>query len=676
MDEAPSMTIFASKKEAEPPLKKARTSPPPNKVIEKPVVTKPETGTKSKTAILPPLLSPMLPRTIEEELAKFSKLSALAPGKMEHKKSASVTSTTSNKQSISSQISSPSAPRGLKPTKHDTTKSESNSSTVKLATSINVTKQQELSGRFGTSTSQHMNHSVGDNLAKVNGITDAVTQFEDVGSGARKSPAILPKAASSSRVDEVETRSKLVKLKIPKARRKNVSRILQMKPSPKKMDAVSGPDRKETAATSESNLSKKDNVSNLDSDRQKERTKTNEESGKFQNGRKAILQSERQEHKKPNEKRRRVEDNPKTVEPPSKRQKPPTGLDLHQKSCTPVPPAFKSPALSQHGSAQKPQVSTPKRDIKSAAMRRMESGEGEAKTPQGLGRVETPVAPNSAEKANREGRSASNTSSITSSISGAIESASAWKAEQNRFLKLGRTLKHDADAIFRVPGMAFDKHAIAMAVETILSYMIAFTASDESSRMGGRDRDTGGWPSLLGYIKYVKAATLHHVHMHGLCLQLEGVVRNEILFMDMKRLDTENPPVGPAEEIKPPTPGTEHDGAPHEGAAKAIRHRKDYIEFKTKLIENARLAQAVWTEGAFELSVEDLQRSFPDTWTNNARAPVVRSKEKLMLGKYGGEYYLPLSSVSTGLEAARAGWSLLGEWCKKENVEWEGMLGL
>jgi len=31
--------------------------------------------------------------------------------------------------------------------------------------------------------------------------------------------------------------------------------------------------------------------------------------------------------------------------------------------------------------------------------------------------------------------------------------------------------------------------------------------------------------------------------------------------------------------------------------------------------------------------------------------------------------------MTTGIEAVRAGWNLLGEWCRKEKVQWEGKMG-
>ncbi len=57
--------------------------------------------------------------------------------------------------------------------------------------------------------------------------------------------------------------------------------------------------------------------------------------------------------------------------------------------------------------------------------------------------------------------------------------------------------------------------------------------------------------------------------------------------------------------------------------------------------------------------------------------PVV-GRVKLEPGAYSGEFYLPLSGggVSSAVEAVRVGWAVLGEWCDREGVTWEGRLGL
>ena len=281
-----------------------------------------------------------------------------------------------------------------------------------------------------------------------------------------------------------------------------------MKPRPKKADPGSITRREDREETSKDKLS----TSDKDRDRPRQDRDNYKSTAEMKKDRSETLAKQTNGAKDGNadrskavEKRRRSGDDGEAVELASKRPKPPAGLDLTQKPRTPAPSAFKSPALSQQGSAQKSHVSTPMRDVKGVAMRRIESGEGDAKTPQG--RVGTPTAPGSAEKINRNGRSASTTSSATTnSLSIWAEEASAWKAEHKKYLDLGRTLKHDADPLINPkdhhPKVEPKAHKLgaAIAIETVLSYMLAFTANDETMRLYRTPRDIKGWDSLLPYI--------------------------------------------------------------------------------------------------------------------------------------------------------------------------------
>ena len=476
---------------------------------------------------------------------------------------------------------------------------------------------------------------------------------------------------------ESTPKSKILKFKFSK-RRKDLQRLLQFLPRAKKPEHSINLSKDDVQDTVKSREKQKDQHKKVDKDRSHHNTEKPTSASKIHED---STTNPALKPAKPAEKRRRTDDDARPPEPQTKRQKP-ANLDLTRKPQTPVPAPFRSPALSQHNSAQKPQVSTPMREVKSIASRYIDSLDMDVKTPQATGRNGTPLAPNSVEKANRDGRSTSNTSSITSPVSGRSEDVGVWRAEQKRFTDLGRVLKHVADDLFKnkdKPGydkLQVEKRAIATAVETVLCYILAFTAADNASRLSRKPRDETAWRTLLPYISYVKSVTGGYTLLHGLCLQIEAVCRNVIQALDMVRLEHQTLPPALPEESKAPTPDANHEGGRLDPAAEAAQARKDYIDFKSKLVENARLAQQLWVEGAFELSVDDLQQSFPNSWKRKSRAPLVKSKEKLTIGSLGGDYYLPLSSVSTGVEAARAGWSLLCEWCKKEDIKWEGRLGL
>ena len=688
-----------------PPAKKARPSPPPPSIT----TDKPKSQQTKMSLALPPLLSPTLPPSIEEELSKLPKSSLHLNGHPGHKKTDSTTSSSSEKKPSSSQKLSSPTTHDARPSQKDKSiapynkpgnKSSSAASATPTKTTHHSSKLAEHSkGSYDTkqrtstsNTAERANKSIGNAGANSSQRSD---------SNARKEPATPLTAAPNA-----DKESKILRLKIPKSRRNDFRRILHMKPRPKKADLGSIARREDREESFKDKLLEKDRMSTSDKDRDRHRQdrdsvkdigemrKDHAEDPAKQLSREKDITTDRT---KPVEKRRRSDDDGEAVEPANKRQKsPPVALDLTQKPRTPIPPPFKSPALSQHGSAQKSHVSTPMRDIKGVAMRRIESGEGDARTPQG--RVGTPTAPGSAEKVGRNGRSASNTSSATtSSLPGKAEEALAWRAENKKYSELGRTLKHDADAFFNPKDNHAkvepedEKRGVAIAIETVLSYMLAFTASDEGSRAARKPRDITAWQSLLPYLQFIKPRIRRFSILYGLCLQLEAICRETIHTFNLERLDRDPLPTAAADGTRVPTPGTDVDTAASEAAAKATQYR-NYMDFKTQAIDNSRKAQKLWAEGTFKLSVATLQQSFPATWEAKAKVPLAwtpeavtettteatteRPAERLVPGKWAGEFYLPLSCSSLAIEGVRAGWSLLGEWCEREGVKWEGKLRL
>lgn len=640
-----------------PPLKKLRVSPPPPPSISK------DTTVKSSTQglALPRLLSPTLPECVEEELSRVLATPSSKGGTTGHRKNAS-TSTPSNTQSSSRQTSSPGITQA-KAAKDTVTAVNKPQTKGKVPASGNAIKSEIPRHSSDTKAHQSAKKDREEPSAAVRGV--AKGSSTGTVNSARKEPMTVAK-------DKSPKVSKMVRLKVPRKLQKDVGRILRIQPRAKKAEASSVTpkgDRKDEKVQSDG----------LPVDLKSEMEKQKVPSKHHEETTSRLGQSTNKPNK-PFEKRKRVEEDTNGHVSHNKRQKLPGSLDLSQKSSTPIPPPFKSPALSQHNAAQKARGTTPSRDIKSVASRNMEVPGTDVKTPQGQVRNGTPLAPSSVERANKERRSASDTSSITRPASGGtMEEVNAWRAEQKKLSDLGRTLKHDADDIFGSKDKSMqddprvEKRGIATAIETVLCFILAFTAADEASTMSSKMCDATAWQNLIQYINFVKSKTMSYTLLHGLTLQLEAVVRNRIWTLDMERSERQPLPSNLFEQSKV-TPAD--DIAGQEAAAKDREIVKDYHELQKKMARNVHIARKLWVEGAYELSVDDFQQSFPVSWKRKSRAPLVHSKEKLTVGSLGGEFYLPLSSISSGIEAARAGWSILGEWCQKEDINWKGKLDL
>ncbi|KAL8773900.1 MAG: hypothetical protein Q9209_001330 [Squamulea sp. 1 TL-2023] len=471
-----------------------------------------------------------------------------------------------------------------------------------------------------------------------NGTADG---FSNRSAGENKQNGTNRSAGASVNKDSLKAQNRLlVVLKIPKALRKNCQRILQLQPRPKKILAagqLSGSstlqersrDRPTSNGHDSQQMRKQQAINGVDSRR------INNNSGKPEvvaNG---------------PEKRRQGD----ADVPPSKRQKP-SGIELSRPQ-TPVVSALRSPSIPQRNSAHKSQLSTPKADRKSTAMDRIRSSEGDVKTPQGSTRSSTPVASSSRERShNQEGRSSSNVSAA--SINGHAkkdEEASIYKAEFTKYADLALSLKREADSLAKLPDGQINtdstlrRQGLAKAIETALCYMLAFTIKDEPSRMKKVPGDRAAWASLLPYFKFLNNITrdTESSQLQGLLYQLEGVCRETILEGDYERF--------------------ERDALTDETLPKQVA-------------ENSRLAHQAWIHGTKLLTHDDFRQNFPKTWAQRSKVSG-DSSGKLVPGCYGeGSYFLPLSTTSSNIEAVRAGWSFLEEWCKKEGVKWDGKIGL
>ena len=635
----------------EQPQKKLRTSPPPQ------AQSKPEfQPTNVVVPKLPKLLSPTLPTTVEEVLAKLPDSSKPEAGALQSVKNTTVTSSTSSKALIPHQPSSSqlSQDNQSKPgPSSDVRKDTPTSKTVPDNASVNKAKvlstQTQLSSRDVTKDAH-------DKIPQVNGA--ATTHLTVSASQNSRKEHVSSISSSASTTNPEARKSKIVIFKFRKSLQKDFARLVKVSESKTRPDQTQPPKGASKALVAEAKKLERNTTakSNKDSSQgQPDKRSATEHQAKPlrpETG-KSIVEGSRSTGK-----HARTEDDQDAHRGLSKRQKQTSTGDLPQKPSTPIPPSFKSPSVSAHGSSQKVQENN-----KAMYSRRLEAGEVDVKTPQGSTRAGTPTAPHSIDKANRDGRSASNTS-IVSALSNKSDEMNAWKVERTKYMRLGRDLKHDADALFRLcegnDDAQLEKQAIATGIETILCFMLGYALVDEvQGRSSRKIIDTANWTTIFGFLHRVKVKASGHTLLHGLCRQLEAVCLSIITASDLERLAQAELPNATALD-----------------AEKAKADNADYMKLKSKIAEQCRNAHQLWIEGAFELSVEDLQNSFPHSWSRKARAPLAKAREKLTPGSLDGDFYLPMSGITTGIEAVRAGWALLCEWSMKDKVKWQAKFSL
>jgi hypothetical protein len=352
--------------------------------------------------------------------------------------------------------------------------------------------------------------------------------------------------------------------------------------------------------------------------------------------------------------RAQVDDEDDVDEPSSKRK--PAGQmaqnQLHKPS-TPKPPPTSSPALSYLGSAQKHLTSTPKVEANGTAMLRTGSGQGSVHTPQPLPGNGTPAAPDTG----RQRRTYTSPNKIRSPKTEDL------RAESSKYQKTATILKHDADVFFKNEnGMSQDerKRAVVIGAESVLCFMMAFVLMDTQRTYSDRN----SWNSILPYLTKLQEAAEDLKHISGLLFQLEGIIRDQIAYVDMQLLDRHclksesgNPAADPGKT------------AEQHKAQEYYKHCHDFHDHFMK-------AQGAWRSGWSNLDVLDLQEQYHKTWSkrDERRSAHGKGKETVLKDQYVRGYNLPMGHMTSGLEAVNFGFNFIAEWSQAAGVEWKPKL--
>lgn len=357
-------------------------------------------------------------------------------------------------------------------------------------------------------------------------------------------------------------------------------------------------------------------------------------------------------------------------EPSFKRAKiTPPSLNLAEKPTTPVPPPFKSP-LIQNSFPSRSAFSTPKKDLKTTAMRRVESSDGlDARTP--TANVTRQSTPASTEKppTSIKPSSPSDNSSVPSSRD---DLRRAWRALNVKYFELGRTIKHEGTALLEQESTDSKNRGLLLMIEALLCFMLNQAALSQAS-----NGIESSWRNILPYLTFVLRISSTHRHLHGLVSQLGAVCRQIVSKYDLERLARE--PLPDDHNGSAPTPGSDGTTKNHEDVEKA---RRRWSTFRAELTENAKELPRAWLDGYQKLSPEALKHEFSDTWARRARDSSLKAangagaaQERLNPDHLGGSYFLPLDANTGPVEAVRYAREVLAEWAAKElmvGVEGEG----
>ena len=241
------------------------------------------------------------------------------------------------------------------------------------------------------------------------------------------------------------------------------------------------------------------------------------------------------------------------------------------------------------------------------------------------------------------------------------------RSEAKKHLDLAKQLKYESDVFFKNPeGMSDEQRekGVVIAIESVLCFMLAFRISDDVREF----IDRTGWNSILGLLAKAETESRGFDHLHGLARQLEGIIRDILIHVDLKALDS-NPLADRFGKAKSADPNkTEEQN-------RASEYHRRFSEF-FHLTEQSRKA---WRYGLTSLGPAEMADKFPNTWAKRDQTKVPHGKgisQDMFPFQYKRSYWLPLSQMSTALEAVNFGLDFLQEYCRTKGVDWKPKLVL
>lgn len=389
--------------------------------------------------------------------------------------------------------------------------------------------------------------------------------------------------------------------------------------------------------------------------------------------------------------------------PPLKRPKLPPSLDSGEKPRTPVPQAFRSPLLQN--SISFPLLFTPKKAPKSIAMQRVESSEGDVRTPEGIVRspratyrnttplpVEPPRSATSspstthqedskslASKQSHTSRPSSSTNQQpTSHLSNGNTARSrenihrAWRSQRDKYFQIGRSIKRAAQQL--VPrgsspssNSTDTKRSSVLYIEGLLAFMLNLAVNSKTT--------LADWRSIMDYWAFVRSALQHQPDLRGLCLHLGTVCMGAIQRQDMERMEKTPVPSGNDVTVaSAPTPGSDGQ-ARLEGSSGEADHRakERYANMVTDITANFKRLERTAAEAEELLPWSIFRERFRGTWKRGIASSKVEVKraEAEPENIQEGKFTLPIGPGSSGFEAVGFGMACLREWCETQGVTWK-----
>lgn len=374
-------------------------------------------------------------------------------------------------------------------------------------------------------------------------------------------------------------------------------------------------------------------------------------------------------------------------DPPSKRPKAPKQLDLDKGPQTPNSKSqLLSPTVQQKSGSKTNTHLTP---LKAAAMSRSSSLDGTSSTPQ----VATSTPPNTNSQDLRPPTSAPNS-----------DTQAEIQALNNTRLKLGdlgRRLKREYDDTFRrkasgeALSLATRRKGALKGLESVLCYIWAFSCLDASAKLRRSRSRLEDWKSIMPLHHNIAGLTKEFANLEGIRAMMGVAVTARVgsLLADAAGRPTAPAPTGSAAAqpmsraaSEQTTAGAEHHESPestHSGTAVPAGSASTTTDLAKDMSDNFRAFMHFMHEMNIKLNPTAVKELFPRTWDNRTETPPRTSWERQMgalvhsvAEANGGEvdkelrkWYVGVDVASSPVQAGLLGMALLGEVAQGSDAE-------
>lgn len=210
-----------------------------------------------------------------------------------------------------------------------------------------------------------------------------------------------------------------------------------------------------------------------------------------------------------------------------------------------------------------------------------------------------------------------------------------------------------------------DKLGTVLGIESLIASTLAFLIDEKSILIADQELPDPSetWKTIILQWKQLRPIVISYPHLHGIAAILSATAYDSIHELDLEQLVTIDP--------------------------------TDLARLQRQLVLSYHEARRLWGEASrlLLLSENTIAKQYPRTWAKRARKPIPGSSsasstggsatsdlqglQMLKLGRYAGEYFIPLAGCAMSpLEAARFAYSLLSEWAEQNGVKWERSLQL